>query len=105
MMPVMVMMVKPTRVQGRTELDTLDMGCFFMKTPARRRSIQKRVPTESDKASTCVPSTIGNIQMDSRRLVPKLVSWSHWHISRMDINDQTFRTTAGYGQDEYKTII
>src|SRR6516162_5500728 len=84
----MVMMAKPAKVHGRTELETLDIGWVFMNVPVSRRSIQSRVPTESESAITCVPSTMGNIQIDSRRLVPNWVSWSHWQISRRDMPER-----------------
>src|SRR5215472_10355793 len=83
--PVIVMIVNPTRVQGSTELDIFEIGWFFMNLPVNRRSIQSRVPTDNESPSTCVPSTIGNIQMDSRKLVPNSVFWRYWQISKSDI--------------------
>src|SRR5690242_6603005 len=81
----MVMMVKPTRVHGSTELDTFEIGWSFMNLPVSRKSIHSSVPTDNESASTWVLSTIGNIQIDSRRPVPNSVFCSHVHISRIDI--------------------
>ena len=39
-------------------------------------------------------SMIGNTQIDSRMDVPMLVSCSHWHALKMDIDMQVWRTSV-----------
>src|SRR5579871_2701516 len=93
----MVMIVKPTRVHGSTEFETFEIGWFFMNLPVSLRSIHNSVPTDNESPSTCVLSTIGNIQIDSRRLVPNCVFCSHWQISKMDIYAKPFAPSCcGY---------